>query len=359
MSRSMGFGSASTALGCLAAFCAMAGSTSGGHLFGFLGPFDAWSWNYAIPWMIASLVFTGLATGAAQIRIAARQEQENANAKDFTRPYILRCRPFSADNNILIDNPEISPLGLIFPSNHYESLCISLERLIAQSVQPEFQLQVMGGDPTGPGIVRSVDSGWREEFQQRIVSAVGILIVALPGKEIPWEVDKIRHAGLLARTVFLIPPKVREEKSSVLAFNTLMKERGFDLPTPEAKTILLQFDNSIKIVKQTKLGKLSYQSLRGALQEFSILQQEGNAPIRRCCGNCQYFERNGLVALTKGYCQHHQKKCMRIRTARATNGQRVMSGALHNRKRLPTILFPPSRHHISKFTRKYGVRHEC
>ena len=106
--RSMGAGFGSKALGWISVFCLVAASDPGSKLFGFLDMSEPWTWSYAIPWTIAGLFFAGLATVAAKRKVVDRQQEENSQATKSESDFMLMLRPFAADGDIIISNPDYS-----------------------------------------------------------------------------------------------------------------------------------------------------------------------------------------------------------------------------------------------------------
>jgi hypothetical protein len=184
---------------------------------------------------------------------------------------MLLLRPFAVDQALSINNPDYSG-NMLFPSNRYEDATISLERLLAQAIKPELQLKVIGGNPIGPGVIESSDSEWRDKFHDLAARATGIIVIPLPGEEIDWECEQLRHNDLLDKTVFFIVSKAQlsyqnQDQHHFSAFFQDMKEKGFDFPLPGKNAVLLRLNQNGSVIEQQLLKKINYESLRKALRQ--------------------------------------------------------------------------------------------
>ena len=259
--------------GSLSVFCLMAASSSGSHMFGFLGKYEQWSWSYAIPWIIATMIFGGLASSIAKNIISERQDTENGLAQNSTLPFFILLRPFAIENLISVKNPDKSGM-LLFPSYHYEDASIGIERLISQALKPDKQLRVIGGSPTGPGILNFDNPEWKNQFHQLIKDAIGIIVIPLPGTEILWECEQLINKKLLSKTIFIIPSidqvkRIYSEKDISNFYNQINKI-GFQIPLPNNKILILKLSEHIKIINQKSLRKLTYNEMREILRLISL-----------------------------------------------------------------------------------------
>lgn len=273
-SRSMARGCVSRGLGWGALLCAYLGSNAGGSTTGLLEG-KPWTWEYAIPWMIVALVLGNQARSAAKREIQGRQETENAKALEGGLPFILMLRPFSVDNRLSVKNPDKNRLFSLAPSAFYEAETIPITRLLAQAVQPGMHLRVIGGEPIGPGVVKVDDAEWQERFLSLTRDARGIIMVALPGKEIPWELHQLRLHGWLSKSVFLLPPAASAADDSWFAEQ--LEADGFNLPRRGNKTLVFRMSESGGAVEERAFNKLDYNNFRTILEGYKLipLPEEG------------------------------------------------------------------------------------
>lgn len=276
---SMAAGALSKALGMGAAFCVFAGTQSGSKMLGQTAP---WTWGRAVPWIVSASLLSVGASIAAKARIRAIQSFEDALASQGKGAFVLLLRPFRADEGVPVPNPDRG-WGVLSPANHYEESDIQLPRLLAQAVWPDRHLRVLGGRPIGPGAVKSPDEVWRDRLVELVTAAEGILMVPLPGKEIPWELSRLRSLKLLNKTALLILPE-NILNANLLAqtrdFTLKLRSDGFEIPFPTAEYqfVTLGAEGSARTVAPFKT--LNYRTLRKSLMESGILLSQPEKPLQ-------------------------------------------------------------------------------
>lgn len=252
--RSMASGSGASVLGLCAVVCSYIGCVNG-----------------SILWMIPAAAFASQAMSSGKRSVKIRQEMEDAEALAGDLPFMVMLRPFYIDNSFSVRNPHASILPI--PRAHYEEHKIPITRLLSQAVSPELHLRVLGGEPIGPGVIKTDDSEWRDQFLSLIRDAHGVFVVMLPGIEIPWELHQLRLHGWLPKSVFLLPSRsstgglmVDEE-----AFFQRLKADGLHFPDRGDGTILCKLSEAGGAVEARAFRKLDYVSLRAFLNESGLI----------------------------------------------------------------------------------------
>ena len=257
----MGSGYLPKALGLVAVACVIILSPTGSQMLDI-----DWTCSHALFWGILVLVVGSIAFATAKGKVQQRQKEENELVSDSSLPFVVLLRPFSADKNVLTSNPHrIS--NVLLPGNYSEDVDIPLARLLSQALKPDLYLRVIGGSPTGPGAIRATDSDWREKFKDRAQKAVGIIAIPLPGKEIPWELEELRRAGHLEKTVFLVPPLDIDRQGKVQVFLRDLWQKGFEIPFPTKKTMIVSLDSLGRVVNCLQFRRISYRNLRTVLSQ--------------------------------------------------------------------------------------------
>jgi hypothetical protein len=283
-------------LGWLAVFCIFTASDPGSHIL--FGDFP-WTWGYAIPWLIASVIFAGLAKAAAKAYRIKQQPIKDWKAKEIDADFILLLRPFSADNSISVPNfPR--PDTVLLPSHHYEESSLFIERLLAEAVEPAFQLRVLGGSPIGPGVVLTDDANWRSKFRRLAHAATGVVMMPLPGKEIPWQLAELRKEGLLEKTIVVIPSEYyigSTISEKIAAFWNELRCGGFHFPRPETKDLAIYFDKFGNVTQTIRLGELNDEWLRPMLiRKWGEAWRQEHAKKRHCLAEKERQQREEAEA---------------------------------------------------------------
>lgn len=218
-----------------------AGILSGIALLAALQPARAWAFGPAddrdpaalatCAWLITAIALMVVSVSAGAAAARARQRAENELALDPSIPFALFLRPFSSDGTIQVRNPMRSRWSLA-PSRYHELPHVALERWLAIAVKPDYQLRVLGGDAIGPGAV--VTAAWQAEFHRLAAEAKRIALIALPGKELVWELDQLRACGHLHKSAIIVPAlrEIRIDVDRMSAFRAELSALGFDLPEP-------------------------------------------------------------------------------------------------------------------------------
>lgn len=204
--------------------------------------------------LLGMLVCGVVANQVKEAMIQNNQETENEIAQDDRVPFGLLLRPFVSDASQLVRDP------------HDANQTVGLAEFLAEAVRPEYQLRVLGGDPVGPGIVYVADKVWRPKFHQLAGLARGILVLVMPGAEIPWEVTELRRHGCLSKTIFLLPGQDVFWTETSRAFLKGLRMQGFDLPLPEESMLAVQLDSSGRCTKMTPLEPLDHHSVLRVLR---------------------------------------------------------------------------------------------
>ena len=187
--------------------------------------------------------------------IRNNQETENELAKDDRVPFGLLLRPFVSDERQQVRDP--------YDANR----TTPLSTLLAEATRPEYQLRALGGEPVGPGIVYIADPVWRPKFHHLAGLARGIMVLVMPGKEIPWELTELRRHRWLHKTIFLLPPQDVFWDENSRAFLKRLRMTGFDLPLPEESYLAVVLDPDGRCVEATPLRPLNHTSIRRVLEK--------------------------------------------------------------------------------------------
>ncbi len=218
--------------------------------------------------------FRSQARSMAKKEIQGHQRLENAKALRDDLPFMVLLRPFSVDGRLsvkVLTRGTLVDAELLLRRGHNPDQPTS-----CSSVQPELQLRIIGGEPIGPGVVKTDDSKWRERFFSLMKVAPGIIMIALPGREIPWELHQLRIHGWLAKSIFLLPPIASTGRydASDSWFMRELRADGFDLPSPDERkpiTIMFRISESERAVQSQSIDQLDYWKLREILREHSLM----------------------------------------------------------------------------------------
>jgi hypothetical protein len=105
-------------------------------------------------------------------------------------------------------------------------------------------------------------------------AAVGVIMVPLRGKEVPWELGELRKDRLLNKTVFLLPKVADAKKAGGESSENFLEELrrdGFELPPLRDDVQMVSLDQNGKLVRSDYprgwLGRLSEKRIRRALHK--------------------------------------------------------------------------------------------
>jgi hypothetical protein len=136
------------------------------------------------------------------------------------RPPVLFLRPFMTDS-IALPSPRINLLGRIFS---VPVLSSNLDAVVLD-VGSERGPVVAVGDPVEPppayGASRGYfeDHSWQDAVARLAAEAQAIVLVMGRSEGVAWEMNLIATAGLLSKTLFVMPPNATDEdRSTALAF---------------------------------------------------------------------------------------------------------------------------------------------
>ncbi len=264
----MGSGVGPSTFGFLAVLSAVAGTNGGGRMLGFLEPWETASFGYSLNWLMGATVLGGIAALIYMYQVKNTQEEENRRTSDASLPLVLLLRPFAVDEMVRVVNPHRRDY-VLFPAHIYEPVDIPIERLFAEALKPHMQLQAIGGEPTGPGVVQATDSDWRDRFLELARRAVGIIVIPLPGEGVIWECKQLRDNGYLGKTVFLTPPYDGFSVEFSLAideFRKQLKDHGFELPGCHGPMTMTRLSGTGALLNQQAFDASSHASILKALK---------------------------------------------------------------------------------------------
>lgn len=175
--------------------------------------------------MLILLALAGVAVGLAGIVVESSAKKKLRAYRDWdaevltsalvgqqtrlARPSVLLYfRPFKLTGQLHIHNPKSDIAG---PTpNMFLGKTVELESVLREDLEPYGALVGLGrpGEADGAGRVDSSEASWRQKAA--VLAAASDLILLVPSER-PGTVEEMKlvvEAGYLAKTIFLMPPKV-------------------------------------------------------------------------------------------------------------------------------------------------------
>ena len=265
MSKNMGGGCVPMVFSFLAILALISITDSGSSLLGT--DFD---FGTSVLIFVAVMVLGGMAQAISKSTAERSQPKRDIKALDPGKPFILFLRPFSSERTVNVPNPHYSG-NVLLPGFHGEPSQVPLERLFAQAVEPEFQMRVIGGDPVGPGVIKTSDDAWKTMFQDLAGKAKAILVLVMPGDELVWECETLHHLNLLSKTGFLQMGKDYSSGSvpKATAFFDSLAKLGLTFPKAQIQTQVLCFNPELPEPSRTgyPLETFRYKHIRQTLAQ--------------------------------------------------------------------------------------------
>ena len=129
---------------------------------------------------------------------------------NLNRPpsFSLFLRPFSVTRRLPIRNP-YKILGFLWAPSVGEPDTIDLETLLSDAFSPENPLVGLGspGEAIGIGRIEASDAEWKSQVERLASASRSIFVIPSDHEGTKWEINHLRAHSLLAKTVFVMPPK--------------------------------------------------------------------------------------------------------------------------------------------------------
>lgn len=144
-----------------------------------------------------------------------RQEAERAResllrSERYEKPIFLFLRPFELEGQLELPNPHRRFTAPVFMSYFSQPEHVDFEVLIREALSPAGlmlgigeRIQVLQGSSKLDTAGRS----WESDFSLMANAASGIICIPWDSPSSKWEVAELMRTGLIAKTVFLMPPQ--------------------------------------------------------------------------------------------------------------------------------------------------------
>lgn len=199
--------------------------------------------------------------------------------------YALYLRPFSSTGSLEAPNPLRRWLP-IFPAYHERERFVELETEMAQALDPFLPLIGLGrpGEHIGAGRIAVADREWRQAFARLAGAARWVIMLPAQAGETLWELEWLRDHGLLARTVFLMPPgSVTRARGSDgggrerwAEMTGRIRQLGVPMPDHHDLGMLFRVTRPDRAPRSRLLPRASQQVLRGAFMAVTRASSPGS-----------------------------------------------------------------------------------
>ena len=202
--------------------------------------------------------------------------------------FFLYLRPFSTTGQLISPNPEYVK-GPMAPRAYTQPQSVEFETRLAHVIESLGSLVAFGrpGEHYGAGRVLATEDEWRANFKSLASRAKAIFVIPLNAPSTQWEVDWLIQAGLIAKCVFVMPPRPSD------LFASLSRSWA------EARTILL--DKGITLPEYSDGGSL-----------FKVELNGGHSPLNPIGGLSNRRLRKIVLDLVKGSTKRTKSRLPRI-----------------------------------------------
>lgn len=166
-----------------------------------------YDWMVVVTWVIVVLVLSRMASDSARkyrLRSKRREERQllkvDAGKSSGVEEYVLFARPFAQEGKLLVPT---TTLHTLLPHQYTEGGSQPLEEWLTRAFG---DVRVLGGTTDLVGPLRKVtETDWQGEFCRLAENAAAIFVLPLDGAGTNWELGWLKSAGLLTRTVIIMP----------------------------------------------------------------------------------------------------------------------------------------------------------
>lgn len=126
--------------------------------------------------------------------------------RDASQPFALYLRSFDWTGVLPIQNPDYRP----DEDPLAELATLDLEEIFTRGISPLMPVIALGlqGEAIGAGRYTTDDSSWQADVEALGKQAVFVLMLPLFSAGTLWEMGFLRQAGLLHKTIVVMPPAV-------------------------------------------------------------------------------------------------------------------------------------------------------
>lgn len=141
-----------------------------------------------------------------RLRDAEANRIMEAVKRDASQPFALYLRSFDWTGVLPIKNPDYRP----DEDPLAELATLDLEEVLTRAISPQMPVIALGlqGEAVGAGRYTTDDSTWQADVEALGKRAVFVLMLPLFSAGTLWEMGFLRQAGLLQKTIVVMPPAV-------------------------------------------------------------------------------------------------------------------------------------------------------